>query len=317
MDNHTDSLEELLVSIAPIQLAEAVVIVIVNSLALAVFLSKSFRIKKSSYLLVNLTVADLMVGLTLFGLALCSLAGPTLLEKYRYIWSVANGISVDGSLFSFTVIAIERTYAIFAPFKHRQLTAKHYTLAISMSWLLSILLEIPIMLKNANILAVTTTYIFTVRSIKIVLAIIGLLMVVGCYMAIWIKLKFCNSSPNARFARSNNKLTQTLFIVTVLSFLCYLPMAAYTIYYFWFGSPQRQIYQYCIILLHVNSFANFLVYSYRIPEFRRELWRILCKCFSTKTGENQSGEIQEIPSYLRRTIQSTGQPSLIRMSTLN
>ncbi|XP_048575914.1 melatonin receptor type 1A-like [Nematostella vectensis] len=251
-----------------IQLSEAVVIVVMNALGFSVFLSKTFRFKKSTYFLVNLTVADFMVGVTLIVLAAFPLVGLRRNEFYSICVKI-NFVSVGASVWSFTAIAIERTSAILAPFKHRLLGNKPYVFGISLIWVIAILNDLPtiteipsdifLTIKNASGLAVP-------------------IFIVFCYLAIWVRVKFAKSIANARQHSDNKKLTMTLFLVTLASFLCYFPLAVASIYNTWVEPVNGGIFNGFMLLIYMNSLINFLLYSFRMPEFRKELVKVLRKC---------------------------------------
>ncbi|EDO44666.1 predicted protein [Nematostella vectensis] len=295
--------------LAKAQLTEASVIVLVNSLALAVFLSKKFRVKKSSYLLVNLTVADLTVGIALLTTSICKIF--LLGDEIAVDLSTRVGyLAVDGSLCSFIVIAIERTYAVFSPFKHRLLENKHYALLISISWILSFLANIHIVLNSRK------HYFFlkVLMSLNMVIVGVGVLVTISCYLAIWIKLRFNKPFLNRRAVPDTRKLTKTLFIVTAASFLSYYPATFTVVYALWYDTRVEELFPYLEIVMYSNSFINFLVYSFGMEEFRKVLQEFLRKCIPRKWCTPSAQK--EIPSYLNQQ-ESRGQPSLIMMSTFD
>jgi hypothetical protein len=116
-----------------------------NSIALAVFLNKSFLVKKSSYLLVNLTIADLLVGVS--GLIAEILLGTVLTSSTNWwkdtmsfhIQAAMILFNVRSSILTLSVISIERVFAVFWPFHHRLAKRWHYFTAIGTVWFLSVI----------------------------------------------------------------------------------------------------------------------------------------------------------------------------------
>ncbi|EDO48001.1 predicted protein [Nematostella vectensis] len=276
---------------------EGLIIVVVNSMALAVFLSKTFRIKKSSYLFVNLSIADLQVGLTLIINGIYGIAYDNVDKDLPYIIPM-NRTSVISSLYTLSAIAIENAYAIFAPFKHRLLGKMPYIFAIALTWIVPILtLLISRMLFELKVWL----------TIQMSFAIGALGIVFGCYLAIWIKAKY--ASPFANNRPVNNKLTVTLFLITLLSFLCYLPYAAFSLYDSWHEIDVLDD-DHFQGLMYASSFLNFLAYSFRMPEFRKELCQFFCKCCLRRSV---AASVQvEVPLRSNRE----GQPSVISLNVV-
>ncbi|EDO33031.1 predicted protein [Nematostella vectensis] len=286
----------------PIYISEACVIFIGNSLALAVFLSKTFRVKKSSYLLINQTVADLLVGLTI-----CIVAA-NISENYKQHFlykgsQIVLNLCIGTSVLSFTSIAMERGYAILAPFKHRLLGSKAYFIAILLTWISSLLFNIETTFKKPNNVA---------KTIKLACGIICTFIVFFCYLAIWIKVKFFTPLRNARRDASNTKLTITLSLVTLASLICSLPYNLFVIYSFLSNQnteTTKTLESGFLLVFYLDSFVNVLVYSIRMDEFRQGMNKLLttsCLC-------------RQSASPVRRTQQSTERfpPSVIMMNDVS
>ncbi|XP_001625151.2 lysophosphatidic acid receptor 2 [Nematostella vectensis] len=277
-------------------LSIAIVIVVVNLLAIAVFLSKTFRVKKSTYLLANLTVADLLVGITILWF---------LASKNVISWSLHH-MATGGSLLAFTSIAIERAYAILAPLKHRLLGKKSYIIAIALVWIL------PVINYSQTLFSEDAKN--TLDIIGSSFGIAGPLFVLSCYLAIWIKVRFLSPARNTRQDASNAKLTVTLSLVTLVSMLCYLPYCVTS----WLDSLAKNVpkstFSYLSMLLYTNSFINFLVYALRMPEFRKEVYKIISKCRHV-TRTCIASPQEDAPYYLN-TAAFKGEPALIMLKTL-
>ena len=114
----------------------AVVIIISNSLSTAVLVKRRFR-KRSLYLLIVLAIADLLVGL--FAVPVYMIA---VISEHKLVPIVVlddvdmfTGLS---SIFTLTVISLERLFAISRPLRYRQLSSHSYAIAIAMPWILSL-----------------------------------------------------------------------------------------------------------------------------------------------------------------------------------
>ncbi|EDO30116.1 predicted protein [Nematostella vectensis] len=102
-----------------------------------------------------------------------------------------------------------------------------------------------------------------------------------CYVSIWIKMRFGKTFDNEQASRNNAKLAKTLSIVTLITLACYLPYTIYLSILYGMGTSTWAtpvtllVFQ---MLLVSNSFWNVLVYSIRIPEFRKELCNLARQC---------------------------------------
>ncbi|XP_032217730.1 melanocortin receptor 4 [Nematostella vectensis] len=253
-----------------------VCIVVANSLALRIFLGKKLRLKKSKYLLVNLTVADLLMGLG-------GLVHKAVIHDLRVLnstWellltSVCFMFVTHSSMVSLCLIALERAFAIFFPFRHRQTTRRSYIVAIASTWLISM-----ISLVLVNVFMVY----FHVLDIDLFIVPFSLEigLIVISYVAIWIKRVFFTPMSSSRRNRGEDKkLSKTLFIVVAVSVVTWAPCT--TLNFFFKAhecgeSRSTYIIMYCsYFLLLSNSFLNVIVYSLRMPEFRKALKELVCR----------------------------------------
>ena len=108
--------------------------------------------------------------------------------------------------------------------------------------------------------------------------LICLLIIAVSYVSIVIKVR-CGAQPHHHGAASRErKLTMTLFIVTVVSLLTWLPFVIISFLYFTtdiFSSVSEiafdQLNLVLIIFYCANSLVNPILYAARMPDFRRAL----------------------------------------------
>ena len=241
-----------------------------NAIAIIVFWKQRSTRKRTYYLLINLSIADVLVG-----------AGEleNLVNNVWYLthatpanwgnFAVVDVFSALTSLSFLTLISIERLYAIAWPFLHRTTTTQVYIYSIAITWSLPAMITIVYLCGFA----------FEIISIKIA-TIIGASFLVLClvlipssYFAIWIAKR--NEDPRIPLDRreQNKKLAMTLFIVSSLSVIAWLPLTVnYIISYVVHRDQLQKLLHYtgrCLQL--ANSFVNPIVYYARMPEFRRTL----------------------------------------------
>ena len=112
---------------------------------------------------------------------------------------------------------------------------------------------------------------------------ICLLVICVSYVFIFVKLRFGNQPRHHGAANRERKLTVAFFTVTSLSLLLWLPYVITSSLLFAtdiFSSLSEiaflRLQGGSIVLLYTNSFLNPILYSMRIPDFRRAL-KLLCR----------------------------------------
>ena len=248
-------------------MTESVAIVMLNILTIVVFIKKRSLRKRSIYLVINLAVVDMLVGgcteikrFVRLG-ELCFLWNtrrlPNLLESYiRYFF-------LSASLTNLAAISLERAHASFRPFRHRIIKKWVFGFIITIIWVTSGLLPIAIYLHR-----------YSVSLFYIWVSFNGFCLFVICisYASIVAKIS-CGAHPQHHGAASRDrKLTKTLFIMTVVSLLMWLPYAIFLPLSFFvpIRLPSR-LFDAFVVLFFANSFVNPILYAVRMPDFKRAL----------------------------------------------
>ena len=282
-------------------ITESVAIVIVNFLTIIVFIKTRGLRKRSMYLVINLAVADMFVGgyvgawnffntgvlcnfwqynLSYFGL------------WHHVIFAVLRTFILTSAT-NLTAISLERLHATFRPFKHLLIKKWVFGGAIALIWvtagLYSIVFQVIWELRDLNLF----NY-FLVSYVSFIS--ICLFFIIVSYVSIAVKIN-CGARPQHHGAVSREKkLTKTLFIMTVVSLMLWLPRVV-LLYLFWLGdssvtslslSTQFNLYNDFLFLFFANSLVNPILYSFRMPEFKRALVSLL-RCRS------QPAAVQDFP----------------------
>ena len=275
---------------AVIYVTEGVVIVTLNVITVVAFMRNSNLRKRSTYLLINLAVVDMCVGFT----GTCTLYE---LGTYCFLWKdsvdghllafaqVLRSFFVMSSLVNITNISLKRLHATFYPFRHRFVKKYFYWVVIVLSYLLPAFLT-PI--TFGHVFDYSLERMFKVLSCFTPICIA---MIVLCYSLILIKVR-CSPHPrrNTEVSREK-KLTVTLFIVTAVSLLMWVPYIIQS--FLWFITPifrswPSHLTCSVIMLLGANSLVNPLLYAIRMPEFKRALKKMFCK-------STQERRVQDFP----------------------
>jgi len=260
-------------------LAESVAIVTLNICTIIIFISNRNLRKRSTYLVINLAVIDMFVGLVAAYILFyrpevhCNLWNWHLTGVGTSIFiGVLISLFVFGSLINITSIALERVHATFCPFNHRVLKKWVYRLIIAFVWVT------PRLVTIALRLLVHFDKVYFVNYSYVIFISICLLIICVSYTSIVIKVR-CGAQPQHHGATSRErKLTMTLLIVTVVSLLLYLPhvIVVYVVFIRnLFDFPSFSVFYHLFhalwVLLYSNSLVNPILYAIRMPEYRSAL----------------------------------------------
>ncbi|XP_020624069.1 substance-K receptor-like [Orbicella faveolata] len=268
-------------------LAESVAIVTLNLCTIIVFIKNRNLRKRSTYLVINLAVIDMLAG----GSAVydfyrvgadCNVWKSHSIDGWvRYILYVLLLLFPISSLSNITIIALERMHATFWPLRHRVLKKSAYGIIIAVVWVTAGLTTIThILLDHFGKLSDVYFY------LRISLAVMCLLIIFVSYVFIVIKVR-CGAQPRHHGPASRErKLTMTLLIVTVVSLLLYLP---FNILYFLIFITKSEILlslspseSFCLFsaifaLFYANHLVNPILYAIRMPEYRSALLALFRK----------------------------------------
>ena len=262
-------------------LTESVTIIALNSLTVIAFCRDRNLRKRSTYLVINLAVADMLSG------------GSSALDLFYDVGTICNSWRyniehwythvtlfwfVICSLTNMTVISLERLNATFWPFRHRAMKKSVYWVLIIAIWLTALLIPCALIINYHY--AHEQNYSFYAWGSFVSIC---LLVICVSYVSIFVKLRFGNQPRHHGAANRERKLTVTLFTVTSLSLLLWLPYVITTFLFFAtnISSSLSEIARFrwrggSIFLFYANSFLNPILYSMRIPDFRRAL-KMLCR----------------------------------------
>ena len=260
----------------------AVAIVTVNLLSIILFIKNSNLRTRGMYLVINLTVVDILVGgvstlnllliNTYIGCKTVILRLPregNILVHSVYLWFPLT------SLTNIAVISLERMHATFRPFSHRVIKKWVYRVTICVVWVLAGMISTAIMLLKCVFFSKKTPpYQYLWQSY----CLLCLFVTCACYASIIVKI-CCGARPQHHgAARRQRKLTVSLLIMTIVSVLLWLPYALATFVYHATDSIRSlsdtkimRLNLSLLLLFYSNSFVNPVVYTIRMPEYRKAL----------------------------------------------
>ena len=234
--------------------------------------SKLRRRKRSSFLLIGLGVADLLVGglaIPLFIAAFESASITTL-----RVFNIVDMFTSTSSIYTLAVISLERMFSIGWPYRHRTANFRIYICAISIPWIIAAIFTV-----------LTDVYVYIIKRDSVIYLLVffpatPLLVMCVAYYVIWRKQKspICNHNNVIREA----KLANTLFFITGASVFTWLPFQILILLVNLQITANFSHLQMTIFIIRVlqysNSFVNVIIYPLRIPEFKNCLLHSLRCC---------------------------------------
>ena len=257
-------------------ITEPVAIVTLNVLTLIVFARNRSLRKRSMYLVINLAVADMLVGgfseVVLFVDIgdMCSVwrYNDTSLGIWNNIIYSMQLMFPAASITNLAAISLERAHATFRPFKHRVIKNWVLGVVITVTWVTAGLFSTAIGLAFGHDRLHTNQLYIHCSFISSCLFIIFV-----SYTSIVVKV-YCGAHPQHIGAASRErKLTKTLFIVTLVSLIIFLPGVVIR---FSGSIPKVSIERFkgSFFVLYFAKLTPLLIlflYTIRMPEFRRAL----------------------------------------------
>ena len=170
-------------------------------------------------------------------------------------------------------ISLERLHAIARPLRHRQLTLRSYAIAIATPWIFSLIVSLSYLLSVFSVITLLQFSYVIIISLST-----PLLITCISYFIIWGKQ--ASRIPNEAQARKNVHLNKTLLLITAIFVLSWLPFHVLNIVISFCVSCEIFLVKVHVMkfLHYSNSFMNFLVYCFRMPDYRKALSRMLHKC---------------------------------------
>ena len=270
--------------------------IIFNLVTIIVFVRNRNLRKRSTYLLINLAVADMISGGSAgiylayyYRLNHCKLWRWHSSEDWEYyILFILRLLFPIASLTSITAISLERFHATSWPLKHRVIKKRNYALIIALVWVTAG------SLSSAHIVlfeSIRSSYHYHLRNSFDLLC---LLTICVSYTSIVIKVR-CGAQPQHHGGASRErKLTMTLLIVTVVSLLLYLPHTILDLFYTTHTMTKltyERLHTSLIVLYFANSLVNPILYTTRMPHFRSALAALFCR------PPQQLNQVEVIPLH--------------------
>ncbi|XP_001625606.2 adenosine receptor A2a [Nematostella vectensis] len=283
-------------------------ILLSNLATIVTFLINNHLRRLSMYCLINLAFADATHGLIsifwylvymdhmgdfLFGFKLTG-------NGLNLVAGMINTSTLVLSLISLLLVSLDRVSATVTPFFHRSVTSSMYYRVFAFTWFASIILaSLPSVFTTWEIYGHDIWF----ESIGKYVCVTAQVTIIFSYSAIFVKIRLQNKQhkneriPEAtlRAQRKERHLAMTLFIVTILSLMTWLPFIIHhevdengdTSQFY---GPSEHNLELCTELIQLsNSFINPIVYLFRMKEFRRALFSLV-RCSRANRVDASTGQ---------------------------
>ena len=255
-------------------LSKIVLVFIINTFTLIAVAGNRHLRKRTFFLVINLTFADLLGGVVSRPL-LTYVDLPKEDMPHSIILYVVEIFFLGASLVSLSLISLDRLHATLHPFRHCLIEKYVYFKVIACSWVIALLMAsltgvIERTLKGTSEGCVTFSYTF-----------ITLIIITVSYISIRMKVKRTSHSHSGVIS-SEKKLSLTLFVMTAAYMLTILPLSTW-----WLLecskccqcqlSKSLKIENAMVVVYSTNAIVNPLIYALRMREFRKGIKIVFCK----------------------------------------
>ena len=253
---------------------EVAVIIIGNVFTIYIFWTQRFRLKRTCLLLINLAVADLLIGITeAVALVIHRIPRTEIRpgETRSPMWAFQASGSCASVMF-LALISLERVYAVLWPLRHRVTNTRSYIYSIVVVWVAGLCIA------GLSLLTVYHSQVDTMYATVATDSFIFISLVVICASYLSIRSRLHRSTKlqlgNERSTEQNLRLSKTFYIVVGVSLLLWLPaFVVYAIKEFCWQCFSPTVLSLVNVLHLANSMVNPFIYSFRMPIFKDALKR--------------------------------------------
>ena len=274
-------------------LTQFIMVFIINAFTLVVFARSRHLRRRNTYLIMNLTVADLLIAAVSGPETILLYVRDKNLEKgFGVLYLIISDMCWIASLGNLVLISLERLHATLYPFRHYCLVGKRiYYKIIIFSWFGALTLACVLHIIRMNNPVLTDRYPW------IIYVVLTLAVLTTSYV---IRLSKFITKPHVQQLGSvisaERKLSVTLFIVSAASIITLLPwliticISISSDRLLWIKfTPTRKM---ASTFYFLNSLLNPVIYAIRLTEFRRASKELFCKSNSYPVRQDQPTGLQ-------------------------
>ena len=270
--------------------------------------------KVQSFLLTNLAMSDLLMGIYLLIIAIKDVQwqGKYFLHDFKWrsglpcaLTGVLSMVSSEVSVLMLTVITTDRLICVVFPFKVRRMKRSVARAVVGGVWAFGVMLSvIPILGleyfydkkrsvgfygKSAVCLPLQLSPERMAGWEYAVGIFIGLNFVSFAYILVAYIVMFMTVKNTSKKVRSTNmkresQMARRMFFIILTDFLCWMPVILIGLLSLLrkFHDPEKQVYIWiAVFVLPVNSSINPILYTFSTPDVRRKVGRMINSLFSS------------------------------------
>ena len=243
-----------------------IIVIVINSLTLYSFMKNKLLQTRGHFMIINLTVADLLFGATGMSSAVFYLLNPS--DISFCLFAILSMFTKLACLITLCLIAIERMHAIVWPLRHQVLGCGVYKTALVLSWILSAAIA-----ATTSIVSVYTYYSVIVEFSLLVLIAAGIITMITSYISIWVSVHRRKKDKYNTATNQDKALALTLllvagtFVVTWVIPVLYMSISHLCSCY----KPSHSVTLLTYLAPALDSVINPLIYCFRIPGFQNKL----------------------------------------------
>ena len=273
---------------------EAAVIIIGNTLTIFIFCTQRSHLKRTCFLLVNLAVSDLLVGIAepiVLGTEKIPEMKVIRVEDVKSIKNLSSTVQIlasSTSVIFLALISVERVHAVLRPLQHRITSGRFYISAIIFSWTAGLCLA------GSTVLPMNHTEVDSTYVIVAIHSFLFLCVLIICASYLTIRTRLHSVTPpeleihNRRSLDQNVRLSRTFFIVAAVSLVFWFPAIVVYITTEFCNVCVSPVVVTTVNCFHLaNSMINPFVYCLRMPIFKNALK----KYCSRRAGAIESGTV--------------------------
>uniref|UniRef100_A0A8C5PTK2 G protein-coupled receptor 50 n=1 Tax=Leptobrachium leishanense TaxID=445787 RepID=A0A8C5PTK2_9ANUR len=306
-DASTDKVEEraspgVITALATVLIFTIVVDILGNILVILSVLRNKKLQNAGNFFVVSLSVADLVVAIYPYPVILVAIFhnGWTLGNIHCQISGFLMGLSVIGSVFNITAIAINRYCYICHSLRYDKLYNQKSTFCyLFVTWMLTIIAIVPNFFVGSlqyDPRVFSCTFAQTVSSsytitVVVVHFIVPLAVVAFCYLRIWVLViqvkQRVRQDTKQKLTQTDLRNFLTMFVVFVLFAVCWGPLnfigLAVAINPFYMASKiPNWLFVMSYFMAYFNSCLNAVIYGLMNQNFRKEYKRILMSLWTPR-----------------------------------
>ncbi|XP_065135441.2 adenosine receptor A1-like [Paramisgurnus dabryanus] len=260
---------------------------------------KSGALNQPTYcLIVSLAMADFLVGCVVVPLSVVEVLNIEMSFHACLFISCVLLVPLQASVLTLLAIALDRYLRVCIPFRYKSTVTKRRSWVLAaVCWMLACLLGFLPMygwynrdpLKHNPTLnceftaVISLSYMVNFIFFGIFMPLLAIMVALYCYIFFkvrWLKGK-TGIAESGEYNHKEHKLAGSLVLVLALFVACWLPLhTMHAINFYNFPSIQvpSDVKYLSVIVSHVNSVVNPIVYALRIPKIKAEfmkIWRSL------------------------------------------